>query len=72
MVLLTQGFGSGSALLSAASCLAPEEKVEGRARRIQRTIQVAPLALDPIRRRINPILQTIPFLTDRQDVASVA
>ena len=47
MVLPTQGFGSGSALLSAASCLAPEEKVEGCAGRIHRTIEVAPLALDP-------------------------
>ena len=32
---------------AAASCLALEEKVEGRAGRIHRAIQVAPLALDP-------------------------
>src|SRR5215471_639420 len=47
VVLLAQGFGSGSALLSAASCLAKEEKVEGGAGGVKSPIKVTPLAFDP-------------------------
>jgi len=46
MVLLTQGF-SQEALCCGHVLLGREEKVEGRAGRIHRTIRVAPLALDP-------------------------
>ena len=46
MVLLTQGF-SQEALCCSRVLLGREEKVEGRAGRIHRTIQVAPLASDP-------------------------
>src|SRR5215471_1064109 len=47
VVLLAQGFGSESALLPAASCLAPEEKVECGAGGVHRSIKVTPLAFDP-------------------------
>jgi hypothetical protein len=46
MVLPSQRFGQ-EALCRGRVLLGREEKVEGRAGRIHRTIQVAPLALDP-------------------------
>src|SRR5271165_7428923 len=46
MVLPPQRFAQ-EALCCSRVLLGREEKVEGRARRIHRTIQVAPLALDP-------------------------
>jgi hypothetical protein len=46
MVLPSQRFGQ-EALCCGRVLLGREEKVEGRAGRIHRTIQVAPLALDP-------------------------
>ena len=46
MVLPSQRFGQ-KALCCGRVLLGREEKVEGRAGRIHRTLQVAPLALDP-------------------------
>ena len=45
--LPAQGFGQ-KALCCGRVLLGREEKVEGRAGRIHRTIQVAPLAFDPM------------------------
>jgi hypothetical protein len=53
MVLPSQRFGQ-KALCCGRVLLGREEKVEGRAGRIHRTIQVAPLALDPDVRLVHP------------------